>query len=60
MNYENMNALAYGLTLTNREKYGENPLITREMYAVRKNRSIVTIIRNAVVRLFAAKDESVR
>ena len=53
MNHDNMFTMADGITMSNsnRDKYGQNPLATREMYAVKTNRSVVKSLRHGIVSL---------
>lgn len=48
---ENMIAMAYGLSKKNSELDGQNPLATREMYAVKPNRSVVKSVRRGITSL---------
>ena len=51
MNPESMIAMAYGISKKNPELDAQNPLATREMYAVKTNRSVVKSLRRGIVSL---------
>ena len=54
MNHDHMLAMAYGISRRNPELDAQNPLITREMYAVKPNRSVVKSLRRHIVALLTA------
>jgi hypothetical protein len=54
MNQDNMFAMAFGMPRKNPELDAQNPLITREMYAVKPNGSIVKTLSRHLVSLLTA------
>jgi hypothetical protein len=53
MNQDNMITMAYGYSKKNPELDKQNPLATREMYAVKSNRSLLKSLRRGIASLLA-------
>lgn len=51
MNQDNLITMAYGYSKKNPELDKQNPLATREMYAVKSNRSVVKSLRRGIANL---------